>query len=129
MFYSSHIVSPLRGGMPRESVIRCYKHNCALALARDQPRAFALNGCRALGCPGQKIIGSLGNHLCKWSSKRRTIYNKVYFYQTYEYISHISTSNFCLENKKVKKLYVCSFKRSWGSQFLNLRTNLYWPKL
>lgn len=45
MSYSSCIVSLLRGRIPQESVIRCYKHN--YLLARDQPRAFALNGCRA----------------------------------------------------------------------------------
>lgn len=42
IYYNSRIVSPLRGGIPRGSVIRSYKHNCALA--RDQPRAFGLNG-------------------------------------------------------------------------------------
>lgn len=43
--YRARIVSPLRGTRGEshvESVIRCYKHNSALA--RRQPRGFTLNG-------------------------------------------------------------------------------------
>lgn len=80
--YSSCIVSPLRGRIPWGSVIRCYKHNCLLA--RDQPRAFELNGCRA-GRLRKKIAKPITRDHRPWDVKEANN-GKMLSRRTHEFV-------------------------------------------